>query len=640
MKILYSVILLFTAMIARSQNTQGFFLDDAQSKNATLPPYVDAEKPARAATSTVSVNFAEEVATVSKYIYGNNANIYMTQMVDQPVLLDHIKKLAPNVLRFPGGNISSVYFWNAANATELPADVPATLVKADGSKDENPYWFGKNNEGWTMSLDNYYEMLKQTGSTGIITVNFSYSRYSTATDPVAAAAHLAAEWVRYDNGRTKFWEIGNENFGNWQAGYRIKTSDNKDGQPEIITGALYGKHLKVFADSMRKAATKIGATIHIGAQLLEAPPASWSTETERNWNTGVLANAASASDFYIAHSYFTPYDTDSKAAEILATATKVPTEIMAYLTKTITDAGQTVKPIALTEWNIFAVKSKQMVSYISGMHAALVLGELIKNKFGMSSRWDLANAWSGGDDHGMFSMGDEPGGVPRWNPRPVYYYMYFFQKYFGDKMVNASVSGSADVKAYASKFASGEAGLVIVNQGTTEQTVAVNMKGFGYGNRYHTHTLTGGSDNGEFSLKVFVNGQGPTVAAGGPANVESIKAKSALINGGVKVTAPPRSVVYVLVENGENTITPVEKGQPVQKMKVYPNPTSENFRIDFPTTGFNKLELLDTNGRTAYTETLDPTKTTAEFHTSIPSGLYFIRVSGGKIILVDKLVAQ
>ncbi|MDV3197476.1 MAG: hypothetical protein Q8884_02725 [Sweet potato little leaf phytoplasma] len=35
-------------------------------------------------------------------------------------------------------------------------------------------------------------------------MNYAYARYSTAADPVAAAAHLAAEWVRHDNGRTKY----------------------------------------------------------------------------------------------------------------------------------------------------------------------------------------------------------------------------------------------------------------------------------------------------------------------------------------------------------------------------------------------------------------------------------------------------
>ncbi len=44
----------------------------------------------------------------------------------------------------------------------------------------------------------------------------------------------------------------------------IDTALNKDGQPQIISGELYGKHFKVFADSMKAAAEEIGATIYIG----------------------------------------------------------------------------------------------------------------------------------------------------------------------------------------------------------------------------------------------------------------------------------------------------------------------------------------------------------------------------------------
>ena len=111
-------------------------------------------------------------------------------------------------------------------------------------------------------------MLQQTNNKGIITVNYGYARYGTGNDPVAAAAHLAADWVRYDNGRTKLWEIGNENFGNWEWGYRIDAAVNKDGQPEFLTGALYAQHFKVFADSMQKAAAEMGSTIYIGAVYL------------------------------------------------------------------------------------------------------------------------------------------------------------------------------------------------------------------------------------------------------------------------------------------------------------------------------------------------------------------------------------
>src|SRR5581483_6956919 len=319
---------------------------------------------------------------------------------------------------------------------------------------------------------NYYNMLQQTNSTGIITVNYGYARYGTSANPVAVAAHLAADWVRYDNGRTKFWEIGNESNGTWQAGYRIDVSKNKDGQPEFITGDLYGRHFKVFADSMKKAAQQIGKTIYIGAQLLETAPQSWQTGTDKTWNQGVLTQAGTAADFYIVHSYYTPYNTNSTAADILATATSNTDAMMQYLAQNTQANNAPLKPIALTEYNIFAVGSKQMVSHINGMHAVLVLGELIKDKYGEASRWDLANAWDNGDDQGTFSAGDEPG-VAKWTPRPSFFHMYYFQKYFGDQMISSTVSGSADVVGYASTFSSGQAGIVIVNKGTTTQTVQV-----------------------------------------------------------------------------------------------------------------------------------------------------------------------
>ena len=63
-----------------------------------------------------------------------------------------------------------------------------------------------------MDVDSFYTILGKTNSTGMITVNYGYARYGTSTDPVAQAAHMAADWVRYDNGRSKFWEIGNEVF--------------------------------------------------------------------------------------------------------------------------------------------------------------------------------------------------------------------------------------------------------------------------------------------------------------------------------------------------------------------------------------------------------------------------------------------
>ena len=67
-------------------------------------------------------------------------------------------------------------------------------------------------------------------------------------------------------------------------------SANKDGQPEYVTGNLYARHFKVFADSMKKAALQTGKTIYIGAVMQESQTQSWQTvnhpNLELNYDSG------------------------------------------------------------------------------------------------------------------------------------------------------------------------------------------------------------------------------------------------------------------------------------------------------------------------------------------------------------------
>ncbi|HKB43696.1 MAG TPA: hypothetical protein VKC90_04880 [Chitinophagaceae bacterium] len=526
--------------------TIGFFLDDWQPKNFTAPTYIDTAIPSFA-NYTVTVDRSSIITKIPRAVFGNNANIWMTQIVTEQTLLTHISNIHPHIIRFPGGSLSDVYFWNAPDATP-PADAPALLIQSNGSSIPAGYWYGKNNANWTISLDNYYSMLQQTGNQGLITINYGYARYGKSSNPVAVAAHLAADWVRYDNGRTKYWEIGNENFGDWEAGYRINLSANMDGQPEILTGQLYGQHFKVFADSMRKAAQEIGKTIYIGAVTAEAQPQSWETSTRRNWNAGLLGAVTNSPDYYVVHNYYTPYNTNSNAADILNSAAAETKKMIDYVPQALQSSGATLKPLALDEWNIFATGSMQMVSNINGLHADLVLGELLKNKFGLSARWDFANGWDNGNDHAMFNIGDEPGGVPKWNPRPAFYHIYFFQKFLGDRLISSSIQNTTDIVTYASSYTSGEVSVTLVNKSTDAKTVEVKVQNFRKGDRFYWYTLTGGNDNGEFSRKVFVNGKGPDYISGGPSNYTSLKAYSSLTANGIRITVPARAVVFMAID--------------------------------------------------------------------------------------------
>lgn len=528
------------------ENTIGFFLDDWSPRNYTTPASFNEVAQATGQIGAfITIDAAKVITKVPSSVFGQNANIWMSPLITEPALIGHLANLEPKVIRFPGGSLSDVYFWNCPS-NQPPADAPAELPDENGNMKPSNYWFGKINTNWSASVDNFYAMLAETGNEGMITVNYGYARYGTGDDPVASAAHLAAEWVRYDNGRTKYWEVGNECNGTWEAGYRINTATNKDAQPQIITGELYGKHFKVFADSMHKAAQEIGKTIYVGAYILEKQPASWQTPTDHGWNNGVLKIIGNSADFYVVHNYFTNYKENSGAETILNTATNVTTAMMEYVKKSIIDAGAAVKPVALTEWNITSEGSRQQVSFVNGMHAAILLGESIKNKYGQTSRWDLANGWSDGNDHGLFNIGDEPG-VSKWNPRPAFYYMYYFKKMFGDRMISTSVTGG--LLAYASSFTSGHKGVVIINKSSNPQVASITCKNFKPGAKLYYYSLTGGTDNGEFSSKVFVNNIGPSEATGGPStSYTTIKANAMSTQNGIKISVPRRSVLYMVID--------------------------------------------------------------------------------------------
>ncbi|MEJ0032085.1 MAG: T9SS type A sorting domain-containing protein [Bacteroidota bacterium] len=359
--------------------------------------------------------------------------------------------------------------------------------------------------------------------------------------------------------------------------------------------------------------------------LKEEAPQTWWNSTDRNWNSGIFAQTGGSPDFYIVHSYYTPYGENSNATTILNSAATVTKNNHDYVLQQTTAAGHGSKPILLTEWNIFAEGSKQQVSNVGGMFAAMVLGEAIKNKYATAVRWDLANGWNGGNDHGLFNIGDEPSSIPKWNARPAFYYMYFFQRYFGDKMVQSSVSGNDNIVAYASLFTSGQAGIVVVNKGTTEQTVAFDISNFGYGERYYYHTLSGGTDNGEFSLVVNVNSYPATFATGGPLNFATIKAKGTTVGDGVKVTVPARAATFILIENGSNIVTGLgdEKDTLVH---VYPNPARSGFGVTFPEGSFSEISIFNSEGQRIITRSLNESQTSIEFNISLPKGLYVIRL--------------
>jgi hypothetical protein len=538
-------------------NMLGCFTSGVEVKTATIPvEYDEIEKPSQPSTVRIVVDPSIAVAKVSKYVYGNNVNQYCGKLNIEPRLVGYLKLLKPQILRYPGGLHSNEFFWNSDTRANLPDDLPEKLL--DYAKNEyDPYWcVGFNGDSWNFGILAFYDLLKKTNSEALFTVNYSYARYGTGPTPVSTAAHLAAEWVRYDYTKTqelgipptRYWEIGNENCTSWASGYYIDTSLNQDGQPERITPELYGQHLAVFADSMRKAAAEFGHNIYIGSQN----------------DVGVFAGAGNNPDWMVDHTYFTPYQENSSARKIL---NSVVNEMPEYAEKTKTETasyGLPMKAYTLTEWNIFAEGSGQNTSYINGMHAVMVLGEMIRNQYGMGNRWDIVNGLtSTGDDMGMFSLGTDPDGpTAKWNPRAMFYYMYYFQEFCGDRMLNYAIDSTGqDIIVYPTGFSSGELGIILLNKGLDEQIIQFYFRNFTPGDRYYYYSLTGGHERdeeealraAEMSRQVFINGIGPSTIVGDPAETfQKILPYSSAMTNTFKVISPARSVQYILVEEKKN----------------------------------------------------------------------------------------
>jgi hypothetical protein len=281
-------------------------------------------------------------------------------------------------------------------------------------------------------------------------------------------------------------------------------------------------------------------------------------------------------------------------------------------------------------------------SFINGMQATVLFNELIKNNFGLGARWLLAT----GED-GMFYLGDN--NSLRWQPRPDFYYAYYQQKFTGDHAIAAN-SSNTSILAYASRFYSGEIGVVIVNKGKSAQVVKIDPLDIGVGDQFYTYSLTGGTDNGDFSYYVSVNGEEATGTQWGPReNLETIPANAYSVDQAVKLDLPAMSVQFIMVEAGNNllypnSVTQIQENK--QSLMNYPNPFADLTTIQFQTssTALVVLDVYDLTGRkvsTLINSELPSGSHQVEFNgSSLPKGLYFYQLKVGTSIATRKMVLK
>jgi len=617
-----------TSLFAQNTNC---FLEDFVPKTANIPNSKLLNKTIDA--PTVYLNFSNDtLGKISKYIFGNAIASWMGNTTGSTEFVKNTLALNPSLIRYPGGSWGDIFFWDGN-----PTDIPDSTYNGTTGKKEKFYAISGKND-WPTTVDNYYILRQQSNSQGLITINYGYARYGLSNKPAEKAAHLAADWVRYDNGRTKFWEIGNENAGPWEAGWMIDIATNKDAQPGIITGQLYGQHFRIFADSMRAAANQVGAQIYIGAQVLHYDGTTSWNSVDRTWNYGVFNAIGDAADFYVMHNYF---GSAATIDNLLSVAVTEPKKNIDFIQSDIINKSAFPKPVALTEYNMNDVQNAStIISYINGIQAVILFNELIKNNFGLSARWLLATG-----ETGMFYDGSNTS--LRWQARPEFYYAYYTQKFTGDLAISVS-SNNPNILAYASKFGSGETGLIVVNKGNTPQVVKINTMKTGVGDKYYNYLLAGGSDNGDFSLYVSVNGVSPKGTQWGPReSLDTIRANAYTIDDEIVINSPKLSVQFILIEAGTKLLNPSLIASNTKNeftITNYPNPFKTFTTIEFQTASKAtvSLNVYDHTGRkieTLINEILSAGIHSIDFNGSLlPSGIYFCQLKVGDFSSMRKMI--
>jgi len=212
----------------------------------------------------VSVNTHEGLGAIPATGYGLNSAIWDSQM-NVPQVQDLLAQAHVGMLRYPGGSYGDIYHWQTHTA-------PGGYV-APGT-----------------DFDSFMGTVKKIGAQPILIAN-----YGTGTPAEAAG------WVQYANVTKgygdKYWEIGNENYGNGYYGADWEADDHASKSP-----ATYANNVLQYASAMKA----VDPTIKIGAVLTTPgnwPDGSVASGDSADWNKTVLSIAGSAIDFVIVHWY-------------------------------------------------------------------------------------------------------------------------------------------------------------------------------------------------------------------------------------------------------------------------------------------------------------------------------------------------
>ncbi|MFD5466345.1 cellulose binding domain-containing protein [Kitasatospora sp. NPDC127059] len=415
---------------------------------AVVAPHAAAAPPAvTASTVSVSVDAALQLATVPATGVGVNIPVYDVNM-NAAGTAGLLSTAGINTVRYPGGSHSDAYHWQTGTTDDGSYVAPNT------------------------GFDAFMGTVRTAGAQPIITAN-----YGSGTPQEAAA------WVQYANVTKgygiKYWEIGNEVYGNGE--YGAKWENDTHSSKSATT---YANNVVQFVSAMKAAdpSVKIGAVLTTPGYWPDGMVGPGDT---MDWNHTVLSIAGSKIDFAIVHAY----PTSTSPADLLTKPQAQNANITGTVRSLINQYAGTNAPnvgIAVTEANAQAYLDTSP----NGLFAPDNYLTWLENGAFNVDWWDLRNGTDcmkvttveGATDYndgGMVSSGSSC--EPALNtPFPAYYGIQMISKLGapGDTLVKAASSSSL-LTAHAVRRADGDVDVMLINKDpNNDATVNLSYTGF------------------------------------------------------------------------------------------------------------------------------------------------------------------
>lgn len=429
------------------------------NSSSTTGPFED--------NSQIAVDAGKPRVTLPPTAFGMNTAVWDKNLLD-PAVPGLLRQGGVTMLRFPGGSIADIYHWQDNSLTQ-------------GMQG----YVSPNN-----TFDAFMKVTQQAKAQAFITVNYGTNKAGTdGEDPAEAAA-----WVQYAN-RTKqygikYWEIGNEVFGNGTYGSQWEADRHADKSP-----TAYANNVLQFVRAMKA----VDPSIKIGITL-PAPDLTEGTKKMADWDPTVLSIVGSQIDFIDVHWYPQWHDTSGNEGpddQLLASTINVPTMLARFRSEIAQYSGANAKNIEILLGEVNTkVATKQRVSLVNALFLADVYMSWLGNGGTSVIWWELhegleiadsrsANAYGSTNygTMGILSDGDCKQGTcepPPNTPFPPYYglQMLTYLGRPGDQVVSAN-SKLALVSVYAVKQTNGNLAVLLINKDpSTTVTPTLALSGY------------------------------------------------------------------------------------------------------------------------------------------------------------------